>query len=74
MWKYLKLGGWVKEELVPQIRGAGSQYHLMPFKRLVVARNNCDVTKLLAGPQRVHVLQGCVPVARQPKTQLVHLE
>lgn len=70
---HLKLGGRVKEELVSQVGWAGSQHHLMSFEWLVVAGYNSDVAKLLAGPQWVHVLQGCVAVARQSKTQHLHL-
>lgn len=75
VWKYphLKLGGRIKEELVSQVGWAGSQHHLMSFEWLVVAGYNSDVAKLLAGPQWVHVLQGCVAVARQSKTQHLHL-
>lgn len=70
---YLKLGGRVKEELVPQEGRAGSQHHLMSPECLVVADHDGDVTEVLAGPQRIHVLQGRVPVAWQPETQHLHL-
>lgn len=47
---YLKLGGWVEEELVPQEGRAGSQHDLMSLERLVVAGHDGDVTEVLAGP------------------------
>ena len=71
---YLKLGGRVEEELVPQEGRAGSQHNLMSFECLVVAGHDGDVTEVLAGPQCIHVLQGRVAVARQSETQHLHLD
>ena len=45
----------------------------MAPESLVVAGDDGDVAEVLAGPQRVHVLQGGVPVPRQPETQRLHL-
>lgn len=61
---YLKLGGWIEEELVPQKGRAGSQHHLVSPECLIVTGHNSDITEMLAGPQGIHVLQGRVPMTR----------
>lgn len=48
---YLKLGGRVEEELVPQKGRTGSQHHLVSPECLIVASHNGDIAEMLAGPQ-----------------------
>lgn len=70
---HLQFRGRVKQELVPEEGGAGSQDHFVSPERLPAAGHYSDVTKLLPGPQGVHALQGVVTVTRQPETQHLHL-
>lgn len=66
MFNFSHLKPWrgVEQKLISQEGRAGSQHHLMTFEYLVVAGHDGDVAEMLAGPERVHVLQGGVAVPR----------
>lgn len=61
---YLKIGGGIEKELVPQKWRASSKDHLVALESLLVACYNGNVTEVLAASQRIHLFQGRVPMAR----------